>query len=404
MNKCWGLLGAAVLWSGNAFAAPPCGGSGRGYQVVQVQEESPSETVIRTTYTVQDGADEFNRFDVVRLQAGVSSEAEPVILLAPFGFPAEFWEQSDDGSYEDAYAPQVALAGHDVWLVDSRLAPAAPGECESGAVDCSRMKDWGVESAVDDALYVRRLIGWEVPGSKPVIGGLSGGSSTALAAVNRAPNRFSGLFLWEGTLYTDDPDIRARNAAFCENDREQIEQGVFYDASVQIFQVLFGLAAAAPNDPTPIPVFPPGTTNIQALLFALTVPDPNNPLNFTEDFIRFVGDPIAATLQHSDLDRVLRWGSLVGNYAPVAFIRDSHCAMGGVDSSFTDRLHKFKGKALVFAEGLGFNQMMLDTAGQLSRADVTVDYQPTFAESDRYFNTDWESYGLDPLLLWLNSM
>ena len=414
-----GIVCLGLFWSGAVLAGPPCGnGSGRGHghgghhghrnpkghHVVNVEEDAPSSALTRTTFTVQDGRNSFNQFDVVRLQAGASSAAEPLILLAPFGFPAEFWEVSDDGSYEDAFAPQVALAGYDVWLVDSRLAPAAPGECESGAVDCSPMQDWGMQTAVDDALFVEKLIGWSVPGSKPVVGGLSGGSSTALAAVNQAPNKFSGLFMWEGTLYTDDPAIQARNAAFCQNDRAQLQQGVYYDASVQVFQVLFGLAAAVPNDPTPIPVFPPGTTNLQALLFALSVPDPTNPLNFTDTFVRFVGDPIATTLAFSDLDRILRWGTLVGNYAPVAFIRDSHCAIGGLDNSFTNRLDKFKGKALIFAEGLGFNQMMIDTAGQLSRADVTVDYQPSFGESDRYFNVNWETVGLNPLLLWLNSM
>src|SRR5690606_26460721 len=122
----------------------------------------------------------------------------------------------------------------------------------------------------------------------------------------------------------------------------------------------------APNDPTPIPAFPPGTSNLSALLFPLTQPDATNPLNFTADFIRFVGDPAAQTLTYSKLSRVLEMGPLVGNYAPLAFIRDSHCAMGGLDTSFIDRLHKFRGRALIFAEGKGFNQMMLDTATALS--------------------------------------
>ncbi len=61
-------------------------------------------------------------------------------------------------------------------------------------------------------------------------------------------------------------------------------------------------------------------------------------------------------------------------------------------------------ECLVSAEGRGFNTMMLDTAAQLSSSDVTVDYQPNFGESDRYFNVDWETYGLDPFLSWLASM
>ncbi len=370
-------------------------------KVIDETLSTPVAEIERRVLTIQEGKNSFNRFQVVHLKPAVEANQAPVILLAPFGFPAEFWEQSDDGSYLDAFAPQLALTGRDVWLVDSRLAQADPGECESGAVDCSPMEGWGMDTAVSDALFVTHLARTGC-GKKPVIGGLSGGSATALAAVNARPRRFSGLFLWEGTLLSDDPSILARNAAFCQDDEDALSAGIFYDGSVQIFKTLFALAATDPEGLSPIPAFPPGTTNLQALLFALSFPDPNNPLNFTESFVRFVGDPFSATLQFSDIDRVVNLGSLTGNYAPIAFIRDSHCSMGGVETKFTNRLHRFRGDVLVFAEGRGFNTMMLDTAARFTRADVTIDYQPTFGESDRFFNVDWETVALDPFLDWLN--
>src|SRR5690606_17124958 len=210
-----------------------------------------------------------------------------------------------------------------------------------------------------------------------------------------------GLFLWEGTLISDDPGIQARNAAFCDDDIAMMDAGVYFDASVQVFQTLFLLAQASPHDPTFIPVFPPGTSNLQALLFALTLPDPQNPLNFTDSFTRFIGNPFEATLAFSDLDRVLGLGALVGNYAPMAFIRDSHCSMGGVETRFTNNLDAFRGNVLVFGAGFGFGSMMLDTAARFSSADVTVDYEPGFGESDRFFHVDWEAVALAPLLNWL---
>lgn len=372
------------------------------HRIVHRSVSAPASEIERTVFTVQQGKNAFNRFNVVHLQGDVERGSPPVILLAPFGFPAEFWEQSDDGSYLDAFAPQIALAGYDVWLVDSRLAAAAPGECESGAVDCSPMEEWGMKTAVGDALFVTGLARSHCRGEKPVIGGLSGGSAAALAAVNERPHHFSGLFLWEGTLVSDDPDISSRNAAFCQDDELALDAGTFYDASVQIFKALFSLAATDPEGVTPISAFPPGTTNLQALLFALSTPDPTNPLNFTESFVRFVGDPLAGTLAYSDIHRMVEMGALAGNYAPVAFIRDSHCSMGGVETQFTDKLDRFQGDVLIFAEGLGFNTMMLDTGTRLTRADVTIDYQPTFGESDRFFNTNWETVALDPLLAWLD--
>ncbi len=393
------VLGFIIIY------APPLWAHGLPkYRIIDYERESVSSHLHRTRLTVQQGKHPLNRFDVVRLRRSAPlRQTPPIILISPFGFPAQFWEIPDGQSYQQAFAPQLALAGHDVWLVDSRLAEAQPGQCESGAVDCRPMRKWGINTAVDDALFVWRLTRIANPFAKAVIGGLSGGSSTALATVNRRPHLFRGLFLWEGTLFTYDQAIRTRNTTFCEDDREALSQGIHYDTTVQVFKTLFQLGKAAPNDPTPLPIFPPGTTNLQALLFAITQPDPNNPLNFTESFIRYVGDPFAGALTHSELQRVLLLGDLVGNYAPIAFLKDSHCAMAGLDTSFTDRLDRFRSPALVFAEGLGFNQMMLDTATLLSRSEVTIDYQPSFGESDRYFHVNWKSHALAPLLAWLDT-
>lgn len=389
-----------------SFLLTPSAWAGQGvaqhHRIVATATSAPSAEIERIEMTVQQGRDEFNRFDVIRLKSPGGKHSTPVVLLAPFGFPAEFWEQSDDGSYSDSFGPMVALAGHDVWLVDSRLAAAEPGQCESLAVDCSPMQDWGVQTAVSDALFVARLARAKSGGRKPVIGGLSGGSATALAAVNQRPETFSGLFLWEGTLVSDDPAIAARNAAFCEADQVTWNSGVYFDGSVQGFQLLFSLASSDPEGLSPIPVFPPGTTNLQALLFALSFPDPSNPLNFTETFVRFVGDPFSSSLSYSDISRVLGLGDIVGNYAPVAFIRDTHCSIGGSETRFTDRLDRFRGDVLIFSEGRGFNTMMLDTGARMSRANVTVDYQADFGESDRFFHVDWKTVALDPFLTWLD--
>ncbi len=399
------LLAATVALAALVTEAQPAQAFDN-YKVTQIGTELPSPGLRRTTFTVSSGPSPLETFHVIRVrQTPLWHLADPpVILISPYSFPAEFWEITSEDDYSDTYAARVANEGYDVWLVDSRGSTLPPGTCESGAVDCSVMGEWGIDLEVEDAMFVQRLVKTFHPAKKPVVGGLSGGSTTAIAAVNRHPSKFSGLFMWEGTVYTEDPAIHTRNAAFCAADEARMAAGNFVDPSVQGFKTLFQLAEANPSGISPIPAFPPGTTNLQALLFAFTVPDATNPLNFTDDFVRLIGNPITTTLAYSNIDRVFGFGNLIVNYAPVPYIRDSHCAMGnvaGYADRWTDRLSKFRGDVLVYAEGHGFNQMMFDTANQLTRADVTIDYHPEFGESDRYFNNDWVTVAVDPLVAWL---
>jgi pimeloyl-ACP methyl ester carboxylesterase len=376
-----------------------------GYRIEQIVADTPSSALRRTKFTIADGDEALNRFDVVRVQKrGIGGLNDPpLILLSPFGFQSEFWELTNHG-YDDSFVARVALAGNDVWLVDNRTAELAPGSCESGAVDCTPLVDWGVDTGVADALYVQKLVKFFHPSKKPVIGGFSGGSSAAMATIDRHPNQFAGLFMWEGTLYTTDPAIRARNATFCAADEAQLAAGVVVDPTVQGFKTIFELAIAAPNDPSPLPGFPPGTTNMQALVFAFSAPNPTSPLNFTEGFIRLIGDPFAGTFSYADINRVLLLGPLIGTYAPVRFLRDSHCAMAGLDNQWSDHLSRFRGDVLVYAEGFGFNQMMVDTANLMTRANVTIDYHAEFGESDRYYNTNWVANAVTPLVSWLDGV
>jgi len=390
------------------FSIVPVGVSAQAnndYRIEAVRIDRPSAQLQRTTISVAVGNEELDKFDVVRVhkRALTSLGDPPVMLLSPFGFQTEFWELTQHG-YNDSFVARVALAGHDVWMVDNRTADLAPGSCESGAVDCTPLADWGVDTGVNDAMFVQKLVKLLHPFQKPVVGGFSGGSSAAIASVDRYPNAFSGLFMWEGTLYTDDPVIRARNAAFCAADEALLADGVVVDSAVQGFKAILNLATVAPSAPSPIPGFPPGTTNLQALVYAFSTPNPANPLNFTDGFIRVIGDPVTATFTYSDLARFQLLGPLVGNYAPVRFLRDSHCSMGGIDTQYTDNLSAFRGDVLVYAAGFGFGQMMLDTADLMTRARVTVNYHPELGESDFYYHDNWVNVTLKPFTQWLRNV
>jgi pimeloyl-ACP methyl ester carboxylesterase len=398
------LVGLAL----GALASLPAGVSAQAvddYSIESIQITEPSPQLRRTRLSIEFGPGELETFDVVRVhKRGLTAINDPpVILLSPFGFQSEFWEMTQAG-YNDSFVARVALAGYDVWLVDNRSVQIAPGSCESGAVDCAPMAEWGVDAGIADAMYVQKLVKFFHPLKKPVVGGFSGGSTTAIASVDLNPHAFAGLFMWEGTPFTQDPAIRARNATFCAQDEALLASGVFVDPSVQGFKLLFELANSAPAAPSPIPGFPPGTTNLQALLFAFSAPNPASPLNFSEGFIRLIGDPFAGTLAFSDVQRLLLLGPLVGTYAPIRFIRDSHCAMSGLETQYVDHLDAFRGDVLVYAAGFGFGQMMIDTADLMTRARVTLNDHPEFGESDFYFHRDWPSVAVRPLLRWLRSV
>jgi hypothetical protein len=64
----------------------------------------------------------------------------------------------------------------------------------------------------------------------------------------------------------------------------------------------------------------------------------------------------------------------------------------------------FRGDVLVYAEGFGFGQMMIDTANLMTRAQVTIDYHAEFGESDRYYNTHWVDNAVTPLVQWLRTV
>ena len=55
----------------------------------------------------------------------------------------------------------------------SPRAGTTAGSCESGAIDCSPMADWGLQTMVDDVEFIRQQIAAEYPGLKIVVGGLS---------------------------------------------------------------------------------------------------------------------------------------------------------------------------------------------------------------------------------------
>jgi len=374
-----------------------------GYDVVSVDVTHPHRRLTRVEFVMQAGDSPLNRFSIthVRRRDGHSRGA-PVVLLSPLALPGAFYEVSETSRYEDSLAGRLAESRHDVWLVDQRRSGLAPGDCESGAVDCSAMLEWNTDAYVSDALLASTFAHL-LSGEKPVLGGFSAGANNTIATIDRAPHRFSGAFIYEGSFYSEDPVVIEHNEGACAQLEDTLAGGVGYNPTTGLIGLVITLAAADPNGLSPIPLFPPGTTNQQALLFVFSAPPPPGALSPTPNFVRNLGDFSTFQFIHSNQERLELVGPLFDNYASVPALRDLACGLTGEDDQYYDNLDRFRGDVLMFLGGTGFGQSMHDTASLMTRArSITIEERLEFGEADAYFHRDWVHEFYEPLLAWLD--
>lgn len=390
------MLGWLGLLVGSAFGA---------YEIVSIQTTHPHPSLDRVVYEVEVGNNPLNRFSIIHVSKKhlhFGLYGKPVMLMSPFTLPGEFYEISETGRYVDSAAGQLAQANYNVWLVDQRRTELPPGACEAGVADCSVMAEWGFDALTTDALLALALVKLHHPLSRPVIGGFSAGANTALATVNRAPHAFSGLFLYEGTFYTEDPTLIAHNDAICTTVTDALESGAAYDPSIAVLGMVLTAAANDRSAPFPLPIFPPGTTNQQALLFVYGAPPPPGALSPTPGFVRLKADFQNERFVYANQSRLELVGPLFDSYGSLASMRDLACGLAGRDTSHIDRLDEFRGDVLVFVEGTGFGPALFETVSLFERADsVTIDHNPELGEADPYFHVKWKQKFLHPLTQWL---
>ncbi|MGC4091026.1 MAG: hypothetical protein QM756_24755 [Polyangiaceae bacterium] len=387
------MTGSFALLAATAFSA---------YQIVSTDVTRPTPTLERVVHQVQVGSSPLNRFAITHVSKRHGHADGSLILLSPFTLPGAFYEISEAGGYGQSAAARLAESGVDVWLVDQRRTKLAPGSCESGAADCSALLDWDFNAFTTDALFALSLQKRQGCG-KPVIGGFSAGSNAALATINRAPGEFAGVFLYEGTFYTEDPTIRAHNDGACTQLETLLSQGVPFDPSAAVPGAVLQLAAAAPSAPSPFPFFPAGTTNQLSMFYVFGSPPPPGALSPTPNFVRCITDFSTQSFVYTNEARLKLAGPLFDNYAALPALRDLACGLAGRDDTHYENLGAFRGKALVFVEGTGFGPAMFDTAGLFGpRVDVTIDSHPELGEADPYFHRDWQNVFLKPLSRWLH--
>lgn len=383
------LLAACAL---NAFGA---------YDVLAADVTHPEPALERVVYDVEVDHLPLNRFAITHVTREHGAHLGPVLLLSPFLLPGQFYEISETGQYGKSAAGELAKAGFDVWLVDQRRTKLPAGSCESGT-DCSAMAGWNFEAYSEDALFALSLLKAFNPHQKPVLGGFSAGSNAALATVNRAPEEFAGVFLYEGTFYTQDPTIRAHNDTICSTLQAATAAGALFDPSAAVPGEVLRLAAADPNGPSPLPFFPPGTTNEQSMFFVFGAPPPSGALSPTPGFIRTIVDFTQQRFVFTNEARLKLVGPLFDNYASLAALKDLSCGLAGRDDTYYRNVGRFRGDLLVFVEGTGFGPAMFDTAALFDHAArVNIDHHPELGEADPYFGFRWRQTFLEPLEHWL---
>lgn len=370
------------------------------YQIISTQTSTVANNLTKTVMTVQAGNNPLDRFLITRvIKKNGQGHQGALLLLPPLGSGFQNYEVGDGGDYAKSFAGFFARRGFDVWGTSQRVQGLTAGQCESGAVDCSAMANWGMQTILDDVAFVRSRIELAHPGEKPVVGGLSLGSIAAIAVVDAAPQDYAGAILIEGALYTENPQTRAINAGFCAFFEDQLANGVFYDGqNLPGFKLINHLAEVAPNAPSPIPGFE-GLTNHRAWVAAMSAP-PVGPItprpgyfflagSVAEDRYFFADEPLV----HANINTFV-------DYVPNRTVRDVNCSLAG-DRTFTSNLQSFHGPVIMFGGGHGFGPEMAETAGLLSNAQVTTNFKADYGHVDHVFSTKHMHEVEHPILAWL---
>ena len=375
------------------------------YQLVSISFDRPAPKVLKIVSRFQEGDDSLDQFSITRVLKfpDVFFHRKPLILLAPFSEDARYFEISQS-DFSHSLAGVLANSGFDLWLVDDRVNRSQLGDCESGAVDCSTMKNWNITTRVRDAEFARTLVKKSYPYKNPVIGGFTGSGPAAIAAVNAYPTHYSGLFS-TGAGYSNDPVVRAYNTQLCELGNERIFQGIYFDTGINALTPLILAARDFPNDPAPpIPGLPPGLTNHQLLILITSTPELLGSFALSPTYIFAEGDIFSDSFTTLSESSLFQLTELFPPYASVAGITELNCSLAG-DTTHVDNLHAFKGDILFTGGEAGMGPFLQSTAELFTNVNsLLVDIAPGRGEANYYLATDREQT-LDPMLInWLNSV
>ncbi len=371
----------------------------------QVIATGSSQTgrLIRTEWTVQVGLDPLDQFKMVRLVKSTPARSlkASILLLPPAGNTMAFYEIRDvGGGIGTSIAEFFAVRNYDVYGYSPRMEGIPAGACEAGAVDCSAMADWGLQSMVDDVTFIRARIEALRPGSEVFVGGFSLGAILSIALINAHPDDYAGVVPWDGFLFSNDPGVVAHSEEQCAAFQAALAAGALFDGlTFNVLQQLVNLTSQAPSGPTPIRLLPPVLTNHQAMVAVLSDPTPT-PLG-PPGYLLAKGSLAEDRLFFASEARIFGGINSLYGYFPLRAFRDLHCSVAGLDDQWVANLGNFTGPVLAIGAGSGWGAYMEDQLGLLGSTDVTFRFNPNFGHVDHFWSERHRSHLERPILHWL---
>lgn len=390
------MTGLGLALAGAAAAQP--------YSITATAASPVTGNLVRTEFTVQAGPHPLDRFKMVRLaKDGPASRLRGVILfLPPLGTTFSFYEQRDvNGAPGSSLAEYFALRNFAVYGYSPRFEGIPATSCELGLVDCSVMAGWSLQTMVDDVAFVRSQIEAYLPGGEVLVGGASLGSILAIAVANDAPADYDGLVLWEGMLFSRDPQVRAMNQGYCAALEAQLAAGLFWDGATSgVFKLVTQLADTTPDGLTPIPLFPPTLTNHQVFVSALSTPTPGPVSGPVPNYVQMNGSLAQNRLFHAQEGRAFDNIRRFNNYFPTILVRDVSCSLAGVETRYTNRLGSFRAPILALGGGRGFGPYMGDQLFRFGSTDKKLLLEPGFGHIDHFMTARHRDYVEEPIYRW----
>ena len=364
----------------------------------------------RTEWTVAASPDPIDNFKMTRWvkRAPGANIRGSVLFLPSLGSTFALYEQRDThGGLGSSIAEFFALRNFDVYGYSPRFEGIPAGSCEVGAVDCSAMAGWDIQSMLDDISYIRDQIDILQPGAGVVAGGLSLGGILAVAVANDDGARYDGIFPWEGMLVSNDPVVQGLNAGYCAALEAKLAAGIIFDGVGNgVFKAHAQYARTQPESLNTIPLFPPTFTSHQVMVLVGSLPAPGPISMPVPGYILLAGSLAEDRFFYASEDRYL--DNILGtfnNYVANPVVRDIPCALAGIDTTHTANLGAFTGSVLMIGGGQAFGGFMQDQLDAFTGAsDKTLRVEPDFGHVDHFMSPRHRIFVEIPILRWLRDV